>query len=495
MAAQLLNARNRLAIGLALGLAYTGAVIFSVAAWSGLGSGFTHDTAAYLEFSPYRQPLYGIWANAVNQMSGTWTSVLYAQVLLFAASVCWVLLELSLISRLGLLAASLLAIAQIILLRMGMIGFVELLGTEGLFYPMIMLSGALLLAWLRTGSSFAILGLVLLMVAMTQLRTAALLVFAVPATAALVAVVRFPTQSLQFRSGAIALAVLTLSLGVAPALLGKSYFQLGSTRDSLGFALLPRVSLLPPSGDTAVRSPTWERMAASWRSAAMTLDMIEIGQFDAQLQEAIRFDLGPKVLLPALLELTQDDAERRWGTGDLYEQARGLSLRWIRESWLDYARLCVAHFWGTLTMGTFMNEVQRDRVWKALNSVDPLTWKMSPLRTDYPLNRIYEPLSPQTSVLYFVFRCSSIAALLVAVFCGIQMLARLARRQVLAKGGLALVLAAGWAVAHSIPIGLSVFPELRYTYANFLALSIGGLAWLAYLDPSLSVQTSHMGRE
>ena len=48
-------------------------------------------------------------------------------------------------------------------------------------------------------------------------------------------------------------------------------------------------------------------------------------------------------------------------------------------------------------------------------------------------------------------------------------------------GSLAVALAVGWSIAHSIPAALTVFPEFRYTYANMLVMFSGGAAWLAYL--------------
>ena len=77
-------------------------------------------------------------------------------------------------------------------------------------------------------------------------------------------------------------------------------------------------------------------------------------------------------------------------------------------------------------------------------------------------------------------RYASIFALVLSLAYAVQILRQLRRGDDLDKGCLALVLCAGWAILHSIPIALTVFPEFRFTYANFLALSAGGLAWLAY---------------
>lgn len=475
--------KHRLAFGIFLGLAYIYAVVSSLTATSGLGSGFTPDTASYLELAPYRQPMYGIWANTLYSLTASWPGVLYIQLALFALSVVWVLIELSLISKQGLLAAVFLALTQLLLLKMGMLGMVESLATEGIFYSMIMMSGALLMLWLRTNAKAAIISLAILIVAMTQLRTAALLVVLVPAVASIVAVLIYGRNQ---REGQLALAILTVmsvTALVGPILLGKAPFQLGTLHSTLGFALLPRVSLLLPNEQLAKSSPDWARMSASWRNAAATLDLIEVGQFDAQLQEAIRYELGPRVLLPAALGITQENARIRWVNGDLYEPAKDFALGWIREQWPMYLRVSIAHFWGTLTMGNYMGEESRNRVWAAVQALDPLTWELAPLRIDYPLNHIYEPLSVLAKLVYFSFRYASICTLILAFACAVQIVGEIRRRSKLSKGSLVLVLVTGWVIFHSIPIALTVFPEIRYTYANFLALSVGGLGWLAYLRP------------
>jgi hypothetical protein len=470
---------RRILAGVVLAVLYAVAVAGSLVV-SGLGSGVTPDTAGYLEFSPYRQPLYGLWANGIHHLTSRWSAVIILQVAMFVGSVAWILIELAAASSLGVLAAACFALIQLILFKLGLLDLVESLATEGLFYTLINVALASLLVWLRTGSAAAVAALCFLLVAMTQLRTAALLVPILALGCAAMVILAHGRNSLQGRRATLALATTALALLIAPALVGKAPLQLSSRADSLGFALLPRISLLPPDERTSSGSPEWKTMAQSWRQAAAGLDLIELSQFDAQLQEVIRFELGPKLLLPALLGISRAQAEAQWASGELFGEARRLALAAIRNEPLRYGYLCVAHLWGVLTMGSSMNINQRARVWAALNSLDPLTWKFAPLRVDYPLNHIYLPIRLPTQVLNSAIRYGSILALVLALACAVQVSWQLLRRERVDKGSLGVALCGAGAVLHSIPIALTVFPEFRYTYANFLVLSAGVLIWLAY---------------
>ena len=158
-----------------------------------LGFRVSPDTAGYLQFSPYRQPMYGMWANAIYAFSGSWHTVQVLQIGAFVSCSAWVIVELAIISQLGILSALLFVAMQLVLTRLGLLNLVASLISEGLFYPMIMLMVAMFLAWLRTRSTSVLAGLALLLVGMTQLRTAALLVVAVPIFAALCVLARQPS--------------------------------------------------------------------------------------------------------------------------------------------------------------------------------------------------------------------------------------------------------------------------------------------------------------
>ncbi len=439
------------------------------------------DTNAYLEFSPYRQPMYGMWANGIHALSGSWRAVELLQIAAFVSFSAWAIIELALISNVGVLSALLFLAMLVIVARLGLLNVVGSLISEGLFYPMIMLMAAMLLAWLRTSRTSLLVGLALVLVGMTQLRTAALLVVAVPIFAAVCVLARQPRRSPKSRAAVLTLATIGVGLVFLPSLLGKSVMQISTASDSLGFVLLPRVSLLPPSNVLGERSPDWIAMSSTWRDASKQVSVVGLTQFDAQLQEAIRYNLGPKVLLPAILNRSPEEVQEGWPKGIYYDDAKRIAIDWIRDQWRTYIRLSGIHLWGMLTMANFMDNADRERVWKALNTVSDLTWREAPFRTDYPLNRIYERLSWSTNILYLLIRYGSIAVLIIGTMSAMIVLRQMRANRAVSSGSLALVLAVGWSIAHSLPAAFLVFPDFKYTYANMLVMVSGGAAWLAYL--------------
>ena len=325
-------------------------------------------------------------------------------------------------------------------------------------------------------------GLTLILVAMTQLRTAASLVIAVPIFVAIFLLVQKPRRpAATARSALLALTTIVIGLVCMPPLLGKSVMQFGTVADSMGFVLLPRVSLLPVSRVVGERSEDWTAMSSTWRAAASQLDAVALTQFDAQLQEAIRFDLGPKILLPAMLNRSPKDIQDGWLKGRYFDDAKHIALGWILDEWPTYIRLSGIHLWGTLTMANFMDNKDRESVWKALNRVSSLTWRDAPLRTDYPLNRIYERLSWSTNILYLFIRYVSVGVLIIGTISAVAVLTQMRANCEVSSANLAIALAVAWSVAHSIPAALVEFPEYRFTYANMLVMFSGGAAWLAYL--------------
>src|SRR6185369_11276443 len=66
-----------------LGVAYLLSVIIGTPA---IGPAFAPDSPGYIEFSPYRQPLYGMWASGSFSVLGTWGKVQEAQIAIFALS-------------------------------------------------------------------------------------------------------------------------------------------------------------------------------------------------------------------------------------------------------------------------------------------------------------------------------------------------------------------------------------------------------------------------
>jgi hypothetical protein len=472
-------------LGTIIALAYLGSALAGTG-WPALDGTFSPDTSGYLDFSPYRQPMYGLWANTIFALTGSFRAVQLLQTGLFIGLGLWVIIELSLISDIaGPAAAAILAAALAALNRFGLIELAGSLNSEGLFYPMILAMVALFLWWLRTRQTGILAALAFLVVAMTQLRTAVMLLPIVPLA---IAVYILVTRSLRQGSDRPAIAILgglVAGVLVLPPMLGKNFLQYSTVRDSTGFALLPRVSLLPVTEIVAERSPDWAAMASSWRTAAASLDAVALTQFDAQLQEAIRFDLGPKVLLPALLNLSPDETTVGWQNGTYYRDARRIAIDWISREWPTYLRISGYHLWGMLTIANFMDSADRMKVWAALNEVSPSTWGNKPMRTDYPLNQINKPLKCSTELIYRAIRYACITTLFLGLMSAIIVLMQSIYDRIVSPGYLAVALAVGWCIAHSIPAGMLVFPEFRYTYANLIVLISGAATWLAYVRGTL----------
>jgi hypothetical protein len=440
------------------------------------------DSAGYLHFSPYRQPMYGTWANAIHAFFGSWDTVQILQLGMFVAFSSWVIIELAIVSRLGLVAALLFVAMQVLFTRLKLLNLVVSLLSEGLFYPMIMLMVAMLLTWLRTRSAGVLAALALLLVCMTQLRAAALLVVAVPTFAALYVLVRQPMCSAASRSSVLVLCTVVIGLLFMPPLFGKAILQVRTIADSMGRDLLPRVSLLPPPRLVAERSPDWVTISRSWRAAAAQLDAAELTQFDAQLQETIRYGLAVQVLLPALLNRSSKEVEEEWAEGTVFDDAKQIAIDWIVDQWPTYIRLSSAHLWGMLTMANFMDNRDRERVGKALNDISEVTWHSSeaPYSLAYPLSQIYERLPWITNSVYLSIRYVSIGILILGAISAMTVLRQTLLNHKVPPGSLTVALAVGWAIAHSLPAAFVVFPEYRFTLANMLVMFSSGAVWLAY---------------
>jgi hypothetical protein len=442
---------------------------------SPLATGFSADTAWYLQLSPYRQPMYGMWANATYLLFGSWRIVSALQVVAFVSFTAWVIVELALISNLGMLSALFFVAWMLAITRLGLLNLVGSLQTEGLFYPMIMLMAATFLAWVRTRKKSLLVVLALIPVGMTQLRTDALLVAAVPIFAAACVLAQTPMRSAKGRSAILVLTAVITGLVSMPPLLGKSVMQISTAADSLGFAILPRVSLLPISPILGERSPEWTAMSSSWRAAAKQLDSVALTQFDAPLQDAIRYNLGPKILLPAILNRSPKEIEEGWLNGKYFDDAKRIAIEWILDEWPTYIRLSGMHLWGMLTMANFADNADRQAASMAYNAVSSVTWREATWLPNY------ERLSWSTNIFYLLIRYVSIGVLIVGAIAAVTVLMQMRANREVSPGLIAIALAVGWSIAHSIPAALFVFPDYRYTYANMLVMFSGGAAWLAYL--------------
>jgi hypothetical protein len=223
--------QTRLTVGILMAAAYLACVVIIM---PDFGSGFTADTAGYLEFSPYRQPMYGMWANAIHDFSNSWRTVQVFQIAGYILGSAWVIVELAIISVLGVLSALLFFGMQLVFTRLGLLNIDASLISEGLFYPMIMLMVAMFLMWLRTSRTGVLVGLALLLVGMTQLRPAALLVVAVPIVAALCVLIRQPVRSANSRSAVLVVSTVLVGLILLPPVFGKAILQLNAVGDASG---------------------------------------------------------------------------------------------------------------------------------------------------------------------------------------------------------------------------------------------------------------------
>jgi hypothetical protein len=175
-----------------------------------------------------------------------------------------------------------------------------------------------------------------------------------------------------------------------------------------------------------------------------------------------------------------------WQNGTYFRDAARIATEWIEREWTTYLLISGCHLWGMLTMANFMDNADRMNVWSALNEVAPSTWGDRPMPTVYPLNRINQPLKWSTALIYRAIRYMSVMTLVLGLISAIIVIAQSYYDSKLSRGCLAVALAVGWCIAHSIPAGLVVFPEFRYTYANMLVLMSGAAAWLAYVFRVLS---------
>lgn len=446
--------------------------------WESAGA-FTPDTGGYLAFSPFRQPLYGLFANGVHGLFGSWAAVGQIQILCLLGALAIYYLELARCNRWGWVGALIAATAVLLLLRLGVSSLVPILVTEGLFLPGLILLAAVVLRMgrLRRVGWEAHLATLVLFV-LVQLRPAALLTLCIPPLAVLLLLRQQPGRASR-ATGAKLLATFMALLTFGPFLQGKSLLQVGTRGDSLGFALIGRISqVTPPAEDQSVPQ-AWAEMAQSWQAIASRLDLTEAALFDAQIQEAVRFALAPGLLLSSGgLGATSDSSEFDWAEETDRLAARRLSLDWILADPVAYAKWSLIHFFGTMTAATYASERQRKNVVGAIREVDPRVWDIARFRDDYPNNRFDLPLKPRTAVVYLMIRGFAALGLIVGGAVTLVFVIRAIRRR--KTDAATAVAAAGWMwlCAHGAVVGLMVFPEFRFVHTSLLGYLVFGIAVL-----------------
>lgn len=444
---------------------------------------FTPDTAGYLAYDAMRQPLYGIWANNLFNLFGNWRAVGFAQLGVFLSALTFYYAELLLRGLAGRIAIAISSIGVLLLLKLGVAPLIVILMTEGLFFSgLVLLAGLALRATRKRSYEWTVLATMVILFLMTQLRPAALLTLALPALALAVWVMS-GSDSRRLSRACVLMVAYSALLSLGPIALGKKPFQLGASGDTLGFALLPRVGQLPLNANIVEITPEWRQLAQSWQAVEQTFDFTESVLFDAQLQEAIRFDLAPKVLFRSTITSAAGvEQESFWKNTDAQIRTKELALRWIALEPSTYLYWCSLHFLGTLTAASYASEAQRMRVWKSLRLVDERTWRLAPLRDDYPNNSFSKPLKSSTALMYFtirLFACLMLAGGAISVCCVIF---SVTRRRVVHPSFYCAAFGFAWIACHALAVGLTSFPEFRFVYVTLWGYLFFGTAAIAALS-------------
>jgi len=461
------------------------------------------DTFSYVALVPYLQPLYGYFFRSLSLVGMQERQIAFIQVVLFALSMTFLFLE-----------ARRTHIPTLLLFGLGILWLFPLTThfcsssasfmSEAISYPLLVTFCALCLRLRRVPSEPAALLATSIIVLVLFVREAALPYL--PATAAAFALVTlFGNQ--RVRPLALRSLVLVVALtGIFPILLNRPPWQVRPPLDRSGITFLPRVVMLP--AELSIPEPSrsqWSRLNASFIEAGSSLSCVERALFESQLQEAVRYHLGPRVLLgtsetllPAAPVVRASNVADQTRSFTLFKQAVLLQKR-------AYLKSSLCHFLAVLTAGTHVGTASRQSVFRALQQVDPETWELSPFRTDYPLNRFDVPLKHHTELAYGMFRLAASAGTLAGCVgtVGILLFALLRRRR-LNAAALSWLLLTGCLLGHSLLVALSIFSDPRFVMANFimqwtllclsLDLSARLLAQSRYLQGSVpSIRTSVTG--
>jgi hypothetical protein len=323
----------------------------------------------------------------------------------------------------------------------------------------------------------------LIVVVVVFVREAALAVL--PASIAILIITFLLGEEKLRRTALKSLVLVVIAWGILPVLVGRLPWQVRTTLDRSGMVFLPRIVMISASLDLSEpRKSQWDKLNNSFIAAGKKLSCSEQSMFESQLQEAVRYEIGPKLLLD-----TVDTAQLQGTTIDkiaikaIDDQAFRLFKQAVRQDPGAYLVSTSCHFWGLVTAGTHIDTTSRQLVYRSLQLVDPETWALAKFRTDYPLNRFDIPLKVHTQWIYGAFRLLTAIATLVGIVVSLQSLfLAIFRSRRLNIQSLVWMLPTGWLVAHSLLIALSVYPDPRYVMANFiiqwtlLALAFDSLA-------------------
>ena len=215
-------------------------------------------------------------------------------------------------------------------------------------------------------------------------------------------------------------------------------------------------------------------VSRSWQEIASDLDWTESTLFDAQIQEAIRFDLGPKVLFAKDTQDETSDLPAGFSEQNL-RQARQLAIDYIARDPMTYGYWCLKHLTSTLTAATYATGTQRRHVWNAIRQINPLVWQLARLRDDYPNPHFNMPLRSHTVIYYTVLRSMSIVALVIGAITALYVVRQTIIKRQIPPGCGVYAFGFMWTFLNAVPVALTVFPEKRYvdvslwSYAVFAA--------------------------
>ena len=441
---------------------------------------WTNDTASYVTFQPFRQPGYGIFFHSLKALGLEDPAMAVLQGIVFLFALCFVACELSR-TRIPLGWVVALALSWWFPLNTGLTSLAMSFVSEALLLPLLLAACGLALRARRTMDGRNLAGAMTILATCVFVREAALSLL--PAMGLVVLLgLTLGEHSLR-KSSALALAAVVVLTGLIPLLLGRGAWSVQPPADRKDSVFLSRVVMLSASLD--IREPNrslWGRLNQSFIASGTTLTGSGRSLFEGQLQEAVRYSIGPKILLDEVPPAAPGSAGAA-DAGGTKHSGFVLFKEAVRQAPRDYLVSSGGHLWASLTAGTHLGTKSRLAVFHALQSVDPETWQLARFRTDYPLLHFDVPLKKHTELAYLGFRLLASAGTMAgAAACIGLLLAAAGRRKPLDVAGGAWLLVAGMLFAHSLTVALSVFPDTRFVMVNFVfqwTLLVFGTEWAA----------------
>jgi hypothetical protein len=426
---------------------------------------WTNDTGSYLEYHPYRQPLYGLFYNSLDALGFSLRQIAIIQVVFLGVGIALVVRETMELGA-GIISLGLLIpflwFALILYLLPTSVAFIS----ESLVYPVMFIAGASVLTYLRTEKPRWFYLSIFLCFTAAITRTAALPIFF--SSLLVLALGWFCGTKAVRNTSRNSLGIAACLVLLVPLLLGREMGQLSPSMDRSGIVLGPRVVLNPadlPIEEQKAR--IWNQLNSSFIEQSQELSCAERSMFESQLQEAVRYYIAPALFLAGKRQLGKTNP--RMLNADDNARLRFIFESAVREHPLAYIKSSACHFWGMISAGTHLGTQAREAIFNSLKRVDPETWEIAKFRTDYPLNNFGVPLKPHTELAYLGFRVfSTFSSLLGIVLCLIVFLKLSIQKANLDPKTLVWLLPSGWLLSHSALVAVTMFPEWRFVAMNFI---------------------------